>query len=328
MFRTRWVLAGVAVGLSLGLGRVEAQWKVSAPATYHGMCDASGGAALGTNLFAAADDEDNQLRIYPSATGGAPVQVADLTGFLQLTGKFPETDLEGAAWLDDRIFWIGSHGRNRDGKQRPNRHCFFATTVQQTTNDVKLVPVGSCYKGLLKDLTRARSLKPFNLDAASRRAPKARNALNIEGLCAVGGHALLIGFRNPIPNGRALLVPLLNPNRVILGQRAAFGSPILLDLGGLGVRDLANWEGKILILAGAYDTEKVFRLYVWTGGPEPPRAIPDLDFHGLTPEALVVYPGLSKFRVLSDDGTLNLEGGECKHLPPAQRRFQAVWITP
>ena len=37
--------------------------------------------------------------------------------------------LSGAAWLGDRIFWIGSHGRNRDGKYRASRHRFFAVRI-------------------------------------------------------------------------------------------------------------------------------------------------------------------------------------------------------
>lgn len=308
---------------------LEAEWKVLPPTTHVGMCDASGAAAVGPNLFAVADDEDNRLRVYRSDTDGPPQRIVDLTAFLKLTGKFPETDLEGAAWLGDKIFWIGSHGRNRDGKDRPNRRCFFATSVQQTNQDVRLTPVGICYKKLLKDLTKSKNLKAFHLDAAATRPPKSRDALNIEGLCAGPHGSLLIGFRNPIPHGFALIVPLLNPNEVIFGKTAQLGMPMMLNLDGLGVRDMARWQDKYLILAGAYDTEKLFRLYVWAGGLDQPQAIPGLDFKGLTPEALVVYPNSAAFQVLSDDGTLKRDDSECKHLPdPAQRRFQAVWITP
>jgi hypothetical protein len=304
-------------------------WKISAPITYHGMCDASGGTALGTNLFAVADDEDNRIRIYGADSGGLPRQILDLGAFLQLTGQYPETDLEGATWLGDRIFWIGSHGRSHDGKHRPNRHCFFATTVEHITNGVRLVPVGVCYKRLLKDMAGDPRLKPFNLGAAAKRAPKSKDALNIEGLCALGSDSLLIGFRNPIPGGKALLLPLLNANDVIEGSVARFGAPILLDLGGRGVRDLGNWQDRILILAGPYNTEKNFSLFVWGGGTDKPKAIVGLDFGGLTPEALVIFPQNPSFLLLSDDGLLRVQGIECKFLDDsAQRRFQAIWVTP
>ncbi len=319
----------VAVVASLGASWVEADWKVSPPVTYYGMCDASGGAALGTNLFAVADDEENQLRIYWADAGGQPQQVVDLSRFLQLDPDYPEADLEGAAWLGDKIFWIGSHGRNHEGKHRPNRHRFFATTAWPAPAGVRLQPVGVAYKKLLKDFDKDPRLRRFNLAAAAKRAPKSKDALNIEGLCAAGPTSLWIGFRNPIPNGRALLVPMLNPNLVIVGKSAKFGPPLLLDLGGLGVRDLANWQGKILILAGPYDTEKDFRIYVWDGGEDPPQPVPGLDFGNLTPEALVVFPRSDRFLVLSDDGTLKIQGIDCKRLPdPSQRRFQAVWVSP
>ena len=80
------------------------------------MCDASAAVALNNELFAVANDEDNSLRIYHAAKGGAPVYRHDLSTLLRVDHKKSETDLEGASWLGDRIFWISSHGRNKDGE--------------------------------------------------------------------------------------------------------------------------------------------------------------------------------------------------------------------
>src|ERR1043165_7727785 len=113
--------------------------------------------------------------------------------------------------------------------------------------------VGKPYERLLDDLLRDPKLGPFNLAAASQREPKARGALNIEGLSATPDGHLLIGFRNPIPGGKALLLPMLTPDAVIHGQAAKFGEPILLDLQGLGIRDMAFWAGQYAIIAGSYD---------------------------------------------------------------------------
>ncbi len=322
----------ILVGLGLGLAAVSVggQPKMSAPMVYSGLSDASGGVAIGTNLFAVADDEGNQIRIYRVDQEGPPVQIFNATRFLRLVGKFPETDLEGATWLDGKIFWIGSHGRNREGKYRPNRNSFFATSVLQTNPTVRLAPVGICYHNLLTDLMLDPRLRPFHLAAASTRAPKTKDALNIEGLCATAEGHLLLGFRNPIPNERALIVPMLNPNDVIKGFSARLGAPILLDLGGLGIRDMGYWRNKIYLLAGPYDTEKKFRLFTWSGRPEDPvEAVKGLKFNRLTPEALVFYPELPCFQVLSDDGTRKTRGTINKLLPdPKQRTFRAVWITP
>src|SRR6185295_20341556 len=119
--------------------------EVSAPASYFGMCDASAGVALATNLFAVANDEDKVVRTYRIDQTNAPVQTADLSSFLRVDRKWPETDLEGAAWLGDRIFWIGSHGRNRDGAFRGSRHRLFATRLENSGGTLRLAPVGRPY---------------------------------------------------------------------------------------------------------------------------------------------------------------------------------------
>lgn len=320
----------VVVSLLLTLTGRAGEPAVSEASFYHGMCDASAAVPLGAGLFAVGNDEDNTLRIYRTDRSGPPVMSTNLSSFLKVDVKSPETDLEGAAWLGDRIFWISSHGRNREGKFRESRHRFFATTVEGTNDAVRLVPVGQPYQRLLHDLTHEPRLLRFRLSAASKLPPKHQNALNIEGLCATPDQHLLIGFRNPIPYGRALIVPLLNPNDVINGQLPRLGDPILLDLGGQGVRDIGFWHGSYLIVAGSADAEGVSRLYSWKGPGTRPARMTGVDLPDFNPEAVVVYPDNKKsFQVLSDDGTRKVGDVECKHLPnPMQRSFRSVWVTP
>src|SRR5215207_9049958 len=111
-------------------------------AFYAGMCDASAAVALNNELFAVANDEDNCLRIYHAAKGGLPVSSQDLSTLLKVDRKKPETDLEGACWLGDHIYWISAHGRNRDGKFRASRHRFSATKVGQKAGRLQLSAVG------------------------------------------------------------------------------------------------------------------------------------------------------------------------------------------
>src|SRR5205823_3592182 len=148
-------------------------------------------------------------------------------------GKSSESDLEGAAKIGNRAFWISSHGRNKDGKFRPNRDRFFATDIKLVNGEVTLAPVGRPYKTWLDDLIGDPRFAAFHFAGAATHAPKASGGLNIEGLSATSEGHLLIGFRNPIPKGKALLIPLVNPNDVIAGKRPVFGSAIQLDLGGL-----------------------------------------------------------------------------------------------
>jgi Protein of unknown function (DUF3616) len=302
---------------------------VSTQTFYYGMCDASAAVALNNDLYAVANDEDNALRIYHAMSGGPPLQSVDLSSFLGVDPKKPETDLEGACWLGDQIFWISSHGRNREGEYRSSRHRFFATKVEMTAAGVKLVLAGRVYTGLLSDLLREPRFRSFELAAASRLPPKSPGALNIEGLCPTRQGHLLIGFRNPIPRGHALLIPLLNPTELLAGKSPRFGEPILLNLGGLGVREIALWQNDYLIVAGSHDGRGRSRLYQWAGGNAEPREISEVDLKDFNAEALLVYPDHRwPFQLLSDDGTMMIDGVACKSLANGSlKRFRSLWVT-
>ncbi len=107
------------VCLLLGtLGKSLSEGRVSEPILYTGMCGASAGAAVNSDLYIAADDEANQLRVFRRDEGGPPTQVFDLAPDLQLEGRSPQTDIEGAARIGDRVYWITSHSR-KSGQGAP-----------------------------------------------------------------------------------------------------------------------------------------------------------------------------------------------------------------
>ena len=317
--------------LIAGLGiHAQGETQVSAPILYSGMCDASAAVALTDKLFAVASDEESIIRVYHRDQAGAPVQSINLSAFLDLDARKPESDLEGAARVGDRAYWITSHGRNKSGRERRSRDRFFAVQIVTNAQRVELKMLGKPYEHLLDDLMRDPKLKPYNLAAASKLEPKARRALNIEGLSATPDGRLLIGFRNPIPGGKALLVPMLNPEAVIQGQTAKFGEPILLDLGGLGIRDMAYWDGQYAIIAGAYDGKGQSHLYEWLGGTSAPRRVKHTRLKGLNPEAIIFYPdkGGEQFQLLSDDGKKLVNGKPCKELAePSRQHFRSVWVS-
>jgi hypothetical protein len=299
------------------------------PTLYTGSADASGAVAVNSNLFVVADDEDNVLRLYRRDLGGPPVKEFDCNGFLEVRGKSLEADLEAGARIGDRAFWIGSHGRNKNGKDRPNRCRFFATDISVADGKVTLAPVGKPYKRLLQDLIGDSRFEQFHFAAAAHYAPKEEGALNIEGLSATPEGHLLIGFRNPIPEGKALLIPLLNPNEVVEGKNALFGPAILLDLGGLGIRDIAYHEGTYIISAGSYHGGGAFRFYRWSGTNAPVRIeVNDLgDYH---PEAIIIYPDkeLREIQILSDDGKREVDDISNRDRSMGERSFRSFWIAP
>jgi hypothetical protein len=316
--------------LLLGLGTVHGAdtLKILNPETYSGTCDASGAVALSTNLFAVGADEDNVLRIYRAGHAAAPVARFDMSSFLFPAGGREESDLEGAARVGDRIYWIGSHGLATEKETPHTRECLFATDIVWSNSQPLLKPAGQPYRGLLRDLFAEKKLAAFHLEVAARIPAKQPGGLNIEGLSATPEGHLLIGFRSPLSEGKALIIPLLNPEDVVLrGAAARFGDAQLLDLGGLGTRDIAEAAGDYRIIAGPGDGSSHFRLYRWSGLGTPVEriTIPGLnDYH---PEALIAYPGLGwhVFQILSDDGALRIGGLPCKKLSPGEQRFRSFW---
>jgi hypothetical protein len=200
------------------------------PIVFTGTCDASAALALGKDLFAVANDEDDILRFYKLSQPGKPVQKFDLRTVFPSAQKKSESDIEGAARVGDRCFFITSHGRDASGRPAPNRHRFFALEMTIHNDRVSVRRMGNVYTNLVETLAAQPQYAQFKLADAARLAPKATGGLNIEALTDTPEGHLLIGFRSPIPGKRALIAPLLNPEPVLSGRAPEFGPPILLDL--------------------------------------------------------------------------------------------------
>src|SRR5882672_904987 len=99
---------------------------------YPGLRDASAAVAVSSNLFIVADDENNTLRLYSADHVGPLLKEFNFDAFLEVMGKSREADFEGAALIGNRAFWIGSHGRNKDGKERLNCCRLFAIDIKVT----------------------------------------------------------------------------------------------------------------------------------------------------------------------------------------------------
>lgn len=294
-----------------------------------GMCDASGAVALDDRTFIVADDEDNVLRAYDVQRPGPPLWSVDMSSAIGVVPKPnkapPETDIEAGTRVGALAFWLTSHGRNSSGKPKPERLKLFATTLPRA--GVAATVAGVPYEHLLDDLVAEPRLARFSLQQAATLAPKAQGGLNLEGMTARREGGVWIGFRNPIPDDAALLVPLLNPEQVIHGKRAELGEPRLLQLGGYGVRAISERAGSYLILAGPYDGRRGSRLYVWDGEATVTLRA-EKELAGLNPEGFFT-PDNGDVLVLSDDGGVSIDGVECKRLKDAsKKRYRARWLRP
>jgi len=329
----------LAAGCSSGRAEAGPPRGVASPAMlaadrrvviFEGTCDASGAVPIDARLFALADDENNVLRIYDADKGGSPLYAMDVSPELGLQRKkkgHPESDLEAATRLGDTALWLSSHARSKKGKPKAERLRFFSTGVPQPGKPISLI--GQAYTALLSDLLQDARLRPFALESAAERAPQAHGGLNIEGMTAMPDGQVLLGFRNPVPGGRALLLTLRNPLDPFSGKPARFGQPLGLDLGGLGVRSLSFWRGRYLIAAGHYGDGGDHRLFEWAGPGTTPVERASAVLADLNPEAFFTPEERDEFMLLSDDGARMIDGERCKDLDdPARMRFRGVWLHP
>jgi hypothetical protein len=172
----------------------------------------------------------------------------------------------------------------------------------------------------------APQLQDLRLGAAAGVLPEQLDGLNIEGLAAWKTDGLLIGFRGPLVASRALLVPFTNPASVVSGGRAKFEKPILLDLGGRGIRSIDRVKSHYLIVAGPVGDVGTFAIYRWTGEPaDSPVLQAQLYFGAVAPEALLPGPNSNEVTLLSDDGSSQAEAA-CGTDTKAQQRFRALRV--
>jgi hypothetical protein len=298
------------------------------PMIFRGTCDASAAVALSNNQFLVASDEDNILRFYSLERPGNPIQTFDARTLVSKRRKAPEADIEGSARIGNRIFLITSHGRNAQGKAAPFRHRFFALEIEGSGSGLKLRAAGRAYTNLVSDLARDARFARFGFEKAAALAPKAEGGLNIEALSDTPEGELLIGFRNPLVEGKALIIPLKNPNGIVEGEAARFGDEILVDLNGLGLRGIGSMKSGYYLLGGPIANEGECRLFRWKGEGDAAEAIPGLQLGGISPEGICFHDqsGREDFVILSDDGAKSLKGEECKRLPAGERQFRAFRI--
>jgi predicted extracellular nuclease len=320
-----------------------------------GACDASSAIAVDSNALFVANDEDQQLRIYPRGVSGFNATQFDFTGSLALTdlsGGLPrEVDLEASTRIGNRIYWLGSHSNSASGADRPNRSRLYATDIAGAGTAATLSFVGY-YAGLKTDLIAWDSSNGHGLGAnalgfAASTAvgvlPDANDGsgFNIEALTvAPDGATAYLAFRAPLATAqtrnRALIVPVTNFAALIGGSGpATFAAPIQLDLGGRAIRSIErNAANQYLILAGPAGAATGvapadFRLYRWTGlaTNAPEIFATDLTARGVVGsfEGIVDVPNPlqagARVELLVDTGDTNFYGtGACKDLPNAEHK--------
>lgn len=215
-------------------------------------------------------------------------------------------DLEGVAV--DRagvVYATTSHSRDNDGREYAARE----KLIRFRLDGDRVVDAG-VFGGLKRALTAAH---PLLATAAAIRDVKNDGGLNIEGLClSADGSALLIGFRGPLHDGRALVARLENPAALFASAAGPrVDAPLqTLYLDGNGIRGMAYVPllAGYLIIAGPMARAQVpFALWFWNGDAAQPArrvTVPGLPgFEHAEGVSAALIDGQPRIVIVSDDGS-------------------------
>ncbi len=292
------------------LGILPAADAQAEPMDYIGICEASAAVALDESHFVVASDETNTLQIYRRGIA-KPVQALKFKSFL----GSETSDIEAAARIGDKVYWISSFSRPTGGGNAGGRSVLFASKIVRTAGGPTLEPIGTPFEGLRGYL--------------KKELHRPGTDINIEGLAATPQGDLLIGFRAPLIDKMAPVLRLTNPAAVTeRGEEPHFGKPHMLDLGDRGIRSI-DWTGLLpplyLVLAASEkDKGEKFSLYSWSGDDRPPVKLPPKFPSDFTAEALVFYPEKGLVQILSDDGKKGVKESD---VPKKKRRFRSIDVS-
>jgi hypothetical protein len=253
--------------------------------------------------------EDEKRHPLSLATIGAngSVQTTPLTaGLFQIFSTFWKLDdLEGLA-IDRAgfVYAITSHSRDEGGDEKKSRERLVRFRIEGH-RVVKPVIVDGLKRGMT-------AVHPVLAAAAKVRDVKGGGGLNIEALeVSPDQQRLLIGFRSPLHDQRAIIVSVENPAGLFEADEPPRIAAALevLDLGGHGIRALSYVPsiGEYLVVGGPVSREQAqFDLWLWSGQPgAPARRVSVAGLQGLEHAEGVspaVIDGVERIIIVSDDG--------------------------
>ena len=274
----------------------------------------SGVAQLSDGSLVVIEDEPTRpfWQLRPAAeTGRFDVELLEPTSpLVSLVTKF--NDLEGITADDEGFLYaITSHSRQKNGKREAAREMLVRFEVKGDR-----IESLSARGDLLDSLARAF---PRLEKSIEERKVKREGGLNIEGLAFDPPRgSLWIGFRAPLFDNDALLIEVTNPQCAFEDEEEFdfADDPVLLDLDGGGIRDIAfssRLEGYLILSQREGKKEKHFKLWLWDGAPfsSPRRVrIEGVDHfdraEGITP---VNLDGEERLLLVKDDGNQEQQEG-------------------
>ena len=222
------------------------------------------GLVISDSFAVFATDEGTAIQILPKQQGKF---IAEKSGVVNLTNDGLELDLEGLAWSEPYLYAIGSHSKKRkkikegesEKKNLKRLSPIIAELSRHKLFQIELSPAGKVLE------IRSHSLDEFiagnEILAPFAALPSKENGIDIEGI-AVKDKQLWIGFRGPVLRGNyATILELeLKPKKFKLK------TPELkvVNLGGLGIRDMVATKSGVKLLAGPVNEIPVlYQVFSW-----------------------------------------------------------------
>ncbi len=279
-----------------------------------GVYEPSGVAQLSDGSLIVVEDEPTRpfWRLSPEAeTAGFETELLK-PGSPQVALSAQINDLEGITAADaGSLYAITSHSRQKDGKRDPAREKLVRLEVKGDRIERLSTRVD-----LRDSLVRAFPRLERSME---ERKVKRKGGFNIEGLAFDPPRgSLWIGFRAPLFDNDALLIEVTNPQGAFEDEEEFdfADDPVLLDLDGGGIRDIAfssRLEGYLILSQREGKKEKHFKLWLWDGAPfsSPRRVrIEGVDHfdraEGITP---VNLDGEERLLLVKDDGNPGQQEG-------------------
>ncbi|MDM0104608.1 DUF3616 domain-containing protein [Variovorax sp. J22R24] len=215
-------------------------------------------------LLVVEDEKDHPFSLVTIEAGQVHSVALTATLLQTFIDFWKLDDLEGlTADLAGFVYAITSHSRDDEGHAKKSRERLVRFRV-----DGNRVVEPKIVEGLKQAMTTTH---PLLAAAAGIRQVKAAGGLNIEALeVDPFQHHLLIGFRSPLHEGRAIIASVVNPTAIFEADEEPRLSPELdeLDLDGHGIRALSFLPalGQYLVIGGPVSREPgEFSLWLWNG---------------------------------------------------------------
>ena len=257
-------------------------------------------ATSGDYLWTASDEMRTVECLEPNGRGYGlhrQFKLDELFPGLPGAEKEHEADVEALDVAHGRLWVCGSHSltrRTRDKtdatvdpkiRERPSRRLLGSVELSKDGGGFIAPGKALPYDGagsLRAMLGSLAHIAPF-MDLPSKE-----NGLDIEGLVSFR-RKIYIGMRGPVVDNIALVAAIGMTRDFGVDETGIFLH--LVDLGGLGVRDMTRWDGGILILAGPVNgADGPFRLLQWTprrtSKIQKPEKVQDLQLGADHPEGI------------------------------------------